>query len=152
MPRQMSKANQTEFAELQAFLCFFSTYVLGFPNNSPIHPSIVLQRIVSQHGNSKALVGLRQAINDAIEATQDCTAEWVQAFDQECRQRGVVTLSQLRTRYLAKYKTVLRRGYVRNDTEYYLMVGVLNDMAASIGGAERSRLSALASAYEKARQ
>ena len=42
VPRAMSASNEREFAELAAFLRFFSTCVLGVAETDPVHPANVL--------------------------------------------------------------------------------------------------------------
>lgn len=148
MPRVMSEASEREFAELGAFIRFFSTHVVGIPETDPVHPANVLGQSVALFGKSKALAGLRQAIHDDIEMSAHQTPEWVARLDAECRSRGIVTLSQLRSRYWAKYKAVLRRSRIRTETEYYLLMGILNDVACSVPRPEREKIGSLVSAYE----
>ncbi|MGH9807512.1 MAG: hypothetical protein ACRD9W_09680, partial [Terriglobia bacterium] len=56
---------------------------------------------------------------------------------------NVVTLSQLRARYWSKYKATLKLGHIRNKTEYYLIMGILNDLANSGTDSSRELLQAL---------
>jgi hypothetical protein len=149
MAKRMSEANEREFAELERFLRFFSTHIKGIAEDNRIHPSNVLQEIISKYGKSKALAGLRQAVNDSIEQTQHYLPEQVGALDKRCMDASVLTLSELRRRYWRKYKAMLERGNIKNDTEYYLAVGILNDSATSITASERNQLSDLAAAYER---
>jgi hypothetical protein len=149
MARRMSEANEREFAELERFLRFFSTHVRGIAEDNKIHPSNVLQEIVSKYGKSKALTGLRQAINDSIEQTQHYRPDQVSALDKQCSDAGVLSLSELRRRYWRRYNAILERGQIKDDTDYYLAVGVLNDSAASVAQHERKKLTDLISAYER---
>ena len=148
MPRQMSEKNEWEFAELKAFLHFYNTHVRGISEDNPIHPSLVLEQIITKFGRSKALSGLRQAINDTIEETQRYNSNQVAALDQSCTENGVITLSDLRRRYWRKYKTIVEKRRIRNDTEYYLVVGILSDLSSTANKEERQLLQEFVDAYE----
>lgn len=41
MPQRMSKEKEREYSELQAYLDYYSTHVLGLDPASPIHPTNV---------------------------------------------------------------------------------------------------------------
>jgi hypothetical protein len=149
MGRPMSPERETEFAELQRFLAHFATRVMGLDRAQSSHPSNALSEIATKFGKSKALDGLRQAIGDCIEMTQDRTRDWVQRFDEECVALGLVTLSQLRVRYWSKYKAILKRGRIKDETEYYLVAGIANDLSAPISAADRAMLERLLRQFEE---
>src|SRR6185312_9826993 len=67
MPQQMSSIMEQEYAELLAYLDFYSTYVSGVDPLDPIHPANVMKQIVDKFGRAEALEGLKQAINDTVE-------------------------------------------------------------------------------------
>ena len=75
VPKVMSEVNEREFAELAAFLRFFSTTVLGIADADPVHPGNMLDMGVALLGKSKALAGLRQAIHDDIAMTKHQSLE-----------------------------------------------------------------------------
>ena len=67
MPCQMSPEREREYAELHAFIDFIATDVSGIDPADPIDPTNVGKRIVTEYGKSKALEGLKQAVNDTVE-------------------------------------------------------------------------------------
>jgi hypothetical protein len=71
------------------------------------------------------------------------------ALDAELRSLGIVTLSQVRYRYWNRYAAVLEHGRIKNEVEYYLLQGVLVDVAVPLESAERKRLQELVSTYEQ---
>lgn len=148
MPREMSPKRKQEYAELSAFLDFFSTNVLGVDPSSPSHSKNVGKRIVAEVGESKALDGLKQAVNDAVEALVDQPAEFVQRLDASLQEAGLLTFSEVRRRYASSYKRILKRGAIKSDTEYYLIAGVLADSATLADADERATLGTLVSDYE----
>jgi hypothetical protein len=148
MPRVMSPQREQEFKELSAFTEFYWTQVKGIDPASPIHPTNALQQIVEQFGRSKALEGLRQATNDALEELSGRPAEVIEAFDASLRSLGIVTLSELRRRHSSSYKRIVKRGVIRTETEYHLVNGIVVDTASAVTAAERSELQRLLEAYE----
>lgn len=149
MPRPLSSEREAEFLELSAFLRLYCTDVNGIAPDDPVHPSNVLDGFVVRYGKLRAFEGLKQAIGDKVEETQHLSQEKVSMLDQHCREHSVITLSQLRARYWSKYRAILKRGYIRNETEYYMIIGVLNDLASTATDSSRSMLQALVDAYEQ---
>jgi hypothetical protein len=145
----MSPEREAEFAELEPFLAHFATRVMGIDRARSAHPSNTVVEIVEKYGKSKALEGMRQAIDDCIEMMQDRQPDWVQQFDAECVALGLVTLSQLRIRYWAKYKAILKRGRIKDETEYYLVAGIANDLSAPISASDRAVLEQLLHKFEE---
>ncbi len=106
-------------------------------SNDDIHPTNVLMKIVDEFGKSKALQGLEQAINDSIEDTEGFNLNDVKKLDFELTSKGIVSLSTLRQRYWSKYRTIMKRGSIRNETDYYLVNGLLCDLSSNITEEER---------------
>jgi hypothetical protein len=149
MPRQMSAEREREFVELHAFLDFYATHVTGIDPTNPIHPTNVGKRIVEKYGRSKALDGLKQAVNDTVEDLSGKPIEYVQRLDEELRGRGIVTVSEVRRRYSSSFKRILKRGKIKTETEYYLIAGVLSDLSSIACDEERLVLDQLVAQYEQ---
>ncbi|WP_020650008.1 hypothetical protein [Solimonas variicoloris] len=146
---RMSPQNEREFEALAAYVCLFATVVWRVPESAPHHPVHHMGIVPGQISKSQRLAGLRQAANDTVESSEDFTPEQVSAFDAICRSKGVITLTEIRRRYWKKYKALIKRGRLRDETEYYLAVGLLNDLAAEISPAEREKLQSLVSEFER---
>lgn len=145
----MSPEREKEFQELSQYLIFFGTAVLGIPEGHNTHPRHYLTPVPGKITKSQLLSGLRQAANDTIESTQDFTPEQVAEIDASCQRQGVLTLSEIRRRYWRRYKAIIEKRCIRNDTDYYLAVGLLSDTAAvSMAPAERELLRSAVGAYE----
>ncbi|MFC3684668.1 hypothetical protein [Hydrogenophaga luteola] len=149
MPRQMSPEREREYAVLHAYLDFYSTHVAGIDPASPTHPTTVGRRIVEEYGRSKALEGLKQAVNDTVEQLRDQPLEYIQRLDAELRERGIVTFSEVRRRYASSYKRILKRGNIKTETEYYIIAGVLADFSSFASSEERAVLDKLVAQYEQ---
>jgi hypothetical protein len=145
---KMSDEKNREFEELSSYIGFFATAVWNVAENSANHPSRNLMAAPGKASKSQLLSGLRQAANDTIEATQHFKFDQIAAFDYACREQRVLTLSEVRRRYWRRYKAIVEKLQLRNDTDYYLATGLLIDTAAAIGPAERRLLPELTLAYE----
>jgi hypothetical protein len=120
----MSPEREREYSELNAYLDWYSTNVSGIDPADPIHPTNVGKRIVDEYGRSKALDGLKQAVNDTVEELVDQPPVYIEKLDRSLREAGLLTFSEVRRRYTSSYKRVLKRGSIKNDNEYYLIAGV----------------------------
>jgi hypothetical protein len=152
----MSPERETEFTELLAFVSFcapvvfqVNVQVAGQVSADAEHsPARAIDSIIATYGKSKALAGLRQAVNDIVEQTRDWPAGARAALDEGLNVARIITLSEVVRRYASSYKRILKRGTIRNDTEYYLVNGIVVDQASGISDEERAQLQGLVDAYE----
>lgn len=150
MTRPLSPDREREFQELLAFVSFYMTHVSGVTPPPTLSIETVCAGIIEQHGKSKALEGLRQAANDVIEELSGKRAAGVAALDEALHASGLITASEVRRRYASSYKRITKRGTIRNDTEYYLINGIVVDLASAISDEERATLQRLLDRYEVA--
>ena len=148
MPRLISAAREREYAELSGYLDFCATHVMGIDPADPVHPTNVGRGIAEKYGRSKALDGLKQAVNDTVEALRNHTPEYIRQLDASLSTRGILTHSEVRRRYASSYKRLLKRGRIGTETEYYIVVGILADSASQLPSQERARLEQLCAAFE----
>ena len=148
MTRPLSPDREREFQELLAFVSFYTTHVWGVTQSSTFSIETVCAGIIEQHGKSKALEGLRQAANDVMEELSDKPAAGVAALDEALRASGLITASEVRRRYASSYKRIVKRGTIRNDTDYYLINGIVVDLGNGISAEERATLQRLLDSYE----
>ena len=149
MPRPLSAAREREFQELYAFVDFYFTQVKKPFANSPKMADVCVD-IVEQYGRSKALEGLRMATNDILEELGRVPSIQVDSLDEAFCRAGLVSLSELRRRYSSSFKRIVKRGRVQDDTEYYLLNGVVVDQSNNIDSTERAVLQRLLETYEQA--
>jgi hypothetical protein len=145
----MTPEREHEYDKLLGYVSFFATAVWQIDPASSIHPANVINGIVEQFGKSKALVGLRQAANDTVEASGDWTSEARALVDEAFRAAGVVTVSEIARRYSASYKRIVERGLIKNETEYHVINAVLVDQGSALSDDERKRLQMLTEAFEQ---
>lgn len=145
----MSPERELEYAELSAFVSAWATDFFGIDPASEMHPSNALVRIAAAEGKSKALAGLRQAANDAVESSRTLTPAQASAFDARLRLAGIVTLSEMRRRHSRQYKSILKLGEIRSEMEYYLVKGVLASCVDALGPADQAALASMLLAFEQ---
>ena len=148
MARQISPEREAEFAELLAFLDFYFKYVKKPEVTSGLDIQAEAERIAKVYGRSKALEGARQAVNDVIEDLGDLKPEGVEILDDALQAAGIRTFSELRRAYGRAYKKILKRGSIRSETEFYLVNGLVVDLASDLPTSERVLLQQMLSAYE----
>ncbi|UUZ54163.1 hypothetical protein LP419_38170 [Massilia sp. H-1] len=139
----MTPERENEYNELLGYVGFFATIVWRIDPASPTHPANVIEGIVQQFGKSKALVGLRQAANDTIEETSNWNSEARAVADDGFRAAGVVTVSEIIRRYSTSYKRIVKRGFIKNETEYYVINAILVNQGSAISDGERACLQRL---------
>lgn len=144
----MTPEREKEYKELLVYLGFFATAVWKIDPASEIHPSRTIEKITRQFGKSKALVGLRQAANDTIEQTSNWNLKARAIADEGFKAAGIVTVSEIARRYSSSYKRIIKRGHVKNDTEYYIVNANLVDQENAIAHEERMNLQNLIDAYQ----
>jgi hypothetical protein len=72
--------------------------------------------------------------------------EELQRLDLALAKSGAPSLAQMRRRYLRKYATILQRGVLKNDEEFYLLKSMLDD--PDLPGDDRAKILPLINAYE----
>jgi hypothetical protein len=148
MPHPMSPEREKEFSELSAYINFYMTIVHGIDSSNPVNAATALDEVVRKYGKSKALNGLRQATNDTIEELNNRPTEYIEILDDALRAAGILTVSEIRHRYATAYQRILRRGSIKNETEYHLINGIVVDLASTVTSEERVLLQAMLDAYE----
>lgn len=145
----MTPEREREYSELVDYVGLFATAVWQIDPASAVHPANVISGMVQQVGKSKALVGLRQAVNDTIEETSNWTSEARAVVDEVFKAAGVISVSEITRRYSASYKRIVKRGFIKNGTEYHIINAILVDQGNEISGDERTRLQTLTEAFEQ---
>jgi hypothetical protein len=118
------------------------------PLDDPGHPANAVDRIAEKVGVSRALQGLKQAIHDIVEEHSELGGQALRLVDSTLATQGLLTFSEIRRRYWSKYQALLKRNVIRNDTEYYLLKGIADDLGAQVPDEERAQVGVLLSQYE----
>jgi hypothetical protein len=145
----MQKEAELEYAKMKDFLSFYAGRYLKVEGLPPEKQPIVNLEVLEKKSMKSAFNGLRQAINDCVEMSVHFDHAEVEKLDSQLRNRGIITLSELRRRYSKSYAKVMKRAQIKNETEYYLIRDVLDDPTEK-APEERKLLRKLISDYEGA--
>jgi hypothetical protein len=149
MPRPLSIEREREFGELYAFVEFYMTHVSKVEAPPGLSMASVCADMVRKFGKSKALTGLRQAANDIVEDLSGRSAEGIAALDAVLSEHGILTVSAVRRRYSTVFKRIVKRGVIRDETEYHLITGLVVDQTSDIDADQRASLQRLLDAYDR---
>ncbi|MBP0115727.1 MULTISPECIES: hypothetical protein [Bradyrhizobium] len=143
----MQDEPELKYARMKDFLSFYAERYLKAEGLPPDRQPIASLEALEKKSMKMALKGLRQAINDCVEMSLRFDHKEVEKLDSQLRSRGIVTLSELRRRYSKSYAKIVKRGQIKNETEYYLVRNVLHDPTEK-SPEERKLLEELISDYE----
>jgi hypothetical protein len=149
---EMQDEDELEYAKMKDFLSFYAERYLkgeGLPLEKHPIASLASLEALEKKSMKMAFNGLRQAINDCVEMSFHFDHAEVEKLDSQLRSRGIVTLSELRRRYSKGYAKIMRRGQIKNETEYYLVRNVLDDPTEKTPE-ERELLEKMLSQYKAA--
>ena len=145
----MQDESEFEYAKMKDFLSFFAERYLKAEGLLPDKEPMACLAALEKKSMKTAFNGLRQTINDCVEMSLHFDHAEVEKLDSQLRSRGIVTLSELRRRYSKDYAKIIKRGQIKNDTEYYLVRNVLFDPTEKTPD-ERKLLEKLISNFESA--
>jgi hypothetical protein len=145
----MQNIDRSEYAQLKNFLSFYVQRYMPMEFLPPEKRPLAVLEAMEKSSPRMASQGLRQAINDCVERSWPFDPAEVANFDAELSNRGIITLSELRRRYSRGYAKILRRGRIKNATEFYLLRNVVNDPTEK-SPEERDLLAKLLADYEGA--
>ena len=146
---EMQDESEFEYAKMKDFLSFYAERYLKAEGLPPDKEPMACLAALEKKSMKMAFNGLRQTINDCVEMSLHFDHAEVEKLDSQLRSRGIVTLSELRRRYSKDYAKIIKRGQIKNDTEYYLVRNVLFDPTEKTPD-ERKLLEKLISDYEGA--
>ncbi|MDM8000692.1 MAG: hypothetical protein QUS33_12070 [Dehalococcoidia bacterium] len=156
MPRRPSPERQAEYQELKLFLLtlyeFFDRWAEAQPQKPPFAMLPLLRQSIEtaeMQTFSAALRGMRMAVNESLEMTIHFDQETVRQADDFLVRKGCKTLTWMRNEAGQTFCEILRRGRIRNDEEYHLMVLRLNAASeTALQGADREMAARMVAAYE----
>lgn len=92
-----------------------------FPNVSvEADPVLALDRIEAI-SMANARKGLSMAIGDIVEMTDNWPNGEIASLDAELTTASLPTLSAIRIQFSKSIRSIVRRGSIKNDEEYYLI-------------------------------
>ncbi|MBI5940625.1 MAG: hypothetical protein HY859_09385 [Caulobacterales bacterium] len=121
----MAKSPIADDADYQA-LKAWCAYILGLSLPPQLvelfHRSTAEQETKSA---ARARSGLQMAINDCLEATCDFRGADLQVLDRDLAALNLPTLSALRVRFWKRIAQTIKRGRIRNDTDFHAVRNIV---------------------------
>jgi hypothetical protein len=135
-----------DYQALKGFLGhFFDRYIAIKAEVAAEHHPIAVLAKVEATAPKRAQRGLVTAINDCLEMSAHFTPDQVTAADVDLRRAGLPTLSALRLQFWKRIQSVLKRGKIRTEVEYY---AIRNAVEIPEAEAVRARLWTLLVDFE----
>jgi hypothetical protein len=119
---------ELDYTKMRAFFSFYvERFYSKLDSLPPEHWPLAVLEASEKQSPKKASQGLRQAVNDCLEMSLRFDHAEVEKLDTELHERGIVTLSEMRRLYSKGYAKIVKRGRIRNDTEYHHISNLLHD-------------------------
>jgi hypothetical protein len=106
-----------EFDAMRAWLAVVAPQV--FPATTPETDPLAVLDAMRARAPARARAGLAMAIGDVVEMTHSWRAGKVGPLDQRLGSQGLPSLSEIRIRFSKQVQRALRRGGIRDETEYH---------------------------------
>ncbi len=90
------------------------------------------------HGNS--ITGFRQAVTDAVEFHEDLKPSQIRELDLLLSEQGLPTLSAMSEKKFRSLLTILGRGQIRSESEYYIVKSYVVDVDSIVISDDNRRL------------
>lgn len=139
-----------EYYKLKALLRYYADHVMTttMQLRPESHPITLLEE-TEKASMANARSGLKTAIHDIVDMTNNWRPSRVAEFDAELRNQGAITLTEARQRYSRKYQRILKRGRIVSEEECYLIKGILDGGNMESGMPEELNLRLMLAEYEK---
>jgi hypothetical protein len=125
----MTKISTDE--EYEQIKSFFKTFTETFYSVevSPAdrRPFAVLERMERENGRPQARRSLVLGLNECLATASSLSREKIEEFDSLLQSLGLPTLTSVRIKYGKDWRQILKRGRIRNEGEFYLARGVVDD-------------------------
>jgi hypothetical protein len=138
-----------EYIEMKAFLRFFAERFLDQRVRSAHDRPLAMLERQEQESPAAASSALRMAVNNCMEISSPWPLSQIVALDKEMAEKGLRSLSYVRSHKWGRYAAMLKRGAIRSDDEAVVAQAVLADrsLLQSLAEAQRQALQAMVRAY-----
>ena len=147
--KPLSGIEAEEFRTLKRFFDLLSPRMLPLELvTRDTDPVLILERMAAA-APARALKGLREAVRDLLEMTQDLRGPELAELDQFLSSNGAPTITQLRAVRVRALFKIQDTGIVRTEEDYRLLQTALSDMSSELLTPETRALGeSLLAAYQ----
>ena len=140
---------QEEDAELERFVDWYCTNIDGIEPDDWAHTSQVMKTMREKKtAPSEISKGLRQAVNDIATDYLDNSPEEISSIDERLRRANLPTFTEVHLKFKNSLGKVIKRGKIRNETEYYLAKNALCDAPELYSKEDLEILEAVVGSWE----
>ena len=142
----MVKIEARDYDALKGFFAWAADHLLpAAPGLAAEQRPIAILTALEAKSMARARQGLRMAIGDIVEMTENYSQQQIATIDRALTAGGLPTLSEVRARFWSKIAAILKRGAVRNETDYHALRNVIDTMT----GDDNAAAWRLLAAYEQ---
>ena len=111
---------------------------------------IDFERIIEITHKCNKLNEIKMLLNDMTEWVKDMKPEEVVQLDDSLKEKGLPTFTQITNKKYKKLLSIISRGHIKNESEYYLVNDFVCDMTEGlITRNERKSANKLIGEYEE---
>jgi hypothetical protein len=146
MARKISPQREAEYNELKRVLLLLYAHWGNKKFSSSMEN--IMNHNEAKFGKSRALAGLKEAINETLDGLYAFTKDELAEIDRYLKSHHAPTLTELYARKGNHFAKILRRGRIKDDVEYYMLNERLNDVDdKSASPTERRKIAELVAQY-----
>lgn len=116
--------SQLEYQALKAFLEFYFMNYVTTSLPAELTPLGRLQ-FLEKKSRRAAQKGLLMAVGDVIEGLSFSPKERILEIEKDLKENKLMSLADLRLRFDKRISKLIKRGSIRNESEYYLASSIL---------------------------
>jgi hypothetical protein len=144
----MVDLSDAEYQELKKFFFFYCDHYIPVRGLSPEKRIANIEEL-EKRNYKRAVQGLRQAFGDILESTKRLDPAEVKKIDAALENHNLVTLSDLRRRFSRVYANIVKRGRIRNETEYHLVRGIIESGSQGMTSRELDNIGKMIAEFEE---
>lgn len=143
----INKTNYNYHKKLFNLLSNFQFGLIGMNKDAPLHPSNVLEDIEKQ-SFSLAIKSLKIGLGDCIAMINHLSKVQKSDLNNILKGNDFSTIEILTFKIRNTFKKIIKRGRIKNEKEYYVIIEILSDVEDDISTEERLKLNELISTFE----
>ncbi|MCF3648204.1 hypothetical protein [Synoicihabitans lomoniglobus] len=96
-----------------------------------------------------AVAGMKQGVNDVLTMARHLPTEARTEIDSALAVKDLPSLRKMEAGLKKKHRTILKRGRIKNEEEFYLVAEILSDLEFDVTDFERTQLEKIALDFDQ---
>jgi len=146
-----------DYQRRKAFLAFYNATYRDMGGLAPDQRPMTILEQQEKEEPKRAVANSRISVNGIVAQSFRWSTSRIARLESELREKGIISLAELRARFQKEYKAMIKRGELRDLVEYYMAKELVDsdtrpatrrerdtlmDMMAAFGEAEVARFKA----------